>query len=96
MTAGSGSPTGEPTAGVHDAVRLFSEADMKRSTAILTLLIAVTWTPIAAADSGAAAFSVEEPRIDLGDIKAGTEAVATFTFHNRGEKDVRIIKAKPS
>jgi hypothetical protein len=71
---------------------------MKRSTAVLTLLITLTWisSSVEAAEAGAAAFGVEESRIDLGDIKAGTEAVATFTFYNRGEKEVRIIKAKPS
>ncbi|MEE4272197.1 MAG: hypothetical protein V2I67_11010 [Thermoanaerobaculales bacterium] len=40
--------------------------------------------------------TVEEPTIDLGEIKAGTDAVATFIFHNRGDVDVKIIRAKPS
>jgi len=39
---------------------------------------------------------VENPRIDVGEIKAGSDAVATFVFHNEGPTDVKIIKAKPS
>lgn len=41
-------------------------------------------------------FRVENPRIDLGDIKAGSDAVATFVFHNDGTEDVKILRAKPS
>ncbi len=48
---------------------------------------------VAEADTG---FRVEQPKLDLGDIKSGTDAVATFVFHNPGETPVRIIKAKPS
>jgi len=40
--------------------------------------------------------TVEEPTIDLGEIKAGSDAVATFVFHNKGDVDVRILRAKPS
>lgn len=40
--------------------------------------------------------TVEESRIDLGEIKAGTVAVGTFVFHNAGDIDVKIIRAKPS
>lgn len=41
-------------------------------------------------------FSVEESRINVGEIKAGSEVVATFVFHNQGPTDVKIIRAKPS
>jgi hypothetical protein len=40
--------------------------------------------------------AVENPRLDLGDVKAGTDAVATFVFRNTGNAAVRIIRAKPS
>ena len=75
------------------------EVLMKRSVAtiILTIaLLAVVAAPWADAQTGPVTFAVEESRIDLGEIKAGTEAVATFTFRNTGAEDVRIIKAKPS
>ena len=39
---------------------------------------------------------VEERRLEIGDIRAGSEVLGTFIFHNDGEKDVRIIRAKPS
>ncbi len=39
---------------------------------------------------------VVNERLDLGDVKAGADAVATFVFHNSGRTPVRIIKAKPS
>ena len=48
------------------------------------------------AQSTTPALTVEEPRIDLGDIRAGSDAVATFVFHNSGPADVKILKAKPS
>lgn len=42
------------------------------------------------------AFRVEKDHIDLGTVVAGTDVVATFVFHNDTDKDVKIIKAKPS
>lgn len=48
------------------------------------------------AQTGGPALTVENPRIDLGLIKAGATATGTFVFHNSGDKDVKIIKAKPS
>lgn len=44
----------------------------------------------------APAFRVEKADIVLGTVVAGTDAVATFVFHNDTDKDVKIIKAKPS
>lgn len=41
-------------------------------------------------------FAVEQQAIDLGEITAGEDAVAVFRFHNSGDTDVRIIRAKPS
>jgi hypothetical protein len=42
------------------------------------------------------ALTVDEARIELGEIVAGQDAVATFTFRNHGAEDIRIIRAKPS
>ena len=50
----------------------------------------------AAAEDPRPAFSVEEAKMDLGTIVAGTTATATFVFHNDGPDDVHIIRAKPS
>lgn len=41
-------------------------------------------------------FRVESAKIQLGTVAAGSDAVATFVFHNDSEKDVKIIRAKPS
>ena len=46
--------------------------------------------------AGGPALTVEQARIDLGEIRAGTDAVATFVFRNSGPTDVRILRAKPS
>ena len=54
---------------------------------------------VAAADDVEAeprGFWVEETTLDVGDIRAGEQVVGTFVFHNDGEKDVNIIRAKPS
>ena len=85
-------------------VRRAAEVPMKRL--VMTLIL---WTVIAATMVGAATtetpattetsepvLTVEQPRIDLGEIKAGSDAVATFVFHNSGPNDVKIIRAKPS
>jgi len=41
-------------------------------------------------------FRVESDSIDLGTVMAGTDAVATFVFHNDSARDVRILRAAPS
>lgn len=64
--------------------------------AVIVTVILVGLASGVAAQQGPATFFVDESRIDLGEIRAGTDAVATFTFRNTGEKDVRIIKAKPT
>lgn len=71
---------------------------MRRSVLMTALVLAAVLTVggLAEAQSGPPTFSVEKARIDLGKIKAGTVAEATFVFHNNGPDDVKIIKAKPS
>lgn len=71
---------------------------MKRTVLTLALLsvVMVAIADHVEAQSGGPTFSVENPRIDVGEIKAGSDAVATFVFHNEGPTDVKIIKAKPS
>jgi hypothetical protein len=68
---------------------------MKRSVLTLVVLCVIAVAQ-AEAQSGGPTFAVENPRIDIGEIKAGSDAVATFVFHNKGPTDVTIIKAKPS
>jgi len=43
-----------------------------------------------------ASFRVEKTNLELGKIKAGEVAEATFVFHNDGKEPVKIIRAKPS
>ncbi len=47
-------------------------------------------------EKAAKGFWVEEANILLDSIAAGTDAVGTFIFHNDTDKEVKIIKAKPS
>ena len=76
---------------------------MRVWTAAVTLLVMIGWAvaPVTAQSppkptASEPTFSVEQTEIDLGTIKAGTDAVAEFVFHNRGEQPVKILKAKPS
>ncbi len=71
---------------------------MKRTALTFALLgvMAIAVADHVEAQSGGPTFTVESPRIDIGEIKAGSEVAATFVFHNDGPTDVRIIKAKPS
>jgi hypothetical protein len=71
---------------------------MKRFGMIVALLfvtVVCTAVGVSAAQTGPA-LTVEEPRIDLGDVKAGSVAEATYTFHNTGSTDVKILSAKPT
>jgi hypothetical protein len=65
------------------------------------VLWAVLAAPSAFADEEAAAedggtFRVEKAEIDIGKLKAGEEGVFVFTFHNESERDVKILRAKPT
>ena len=65
------------------------------SLMLLTLAVVTTVDRVDAQSAGPT-FSVENSRIDIGEIKSGSDVVATFIFHNEGPSDVKIIKAKPS
>jgi copper(I)-binding protein len=39
---------------------------------------------------------VESSSVDVGKIKAGEDAVATFILHNDSDQPIKILKAKPS
>lgn len=41
-------------------------------------------------------FWVEKAHVDLDPVVAGVDAVAIYVFHNDTDKEVKIIKAKPS
>jgi len=70
--------------------------------ALLTVLVvfvavsSVVYAETEQADKGAKGFWVEKAHIDIDPVAAGTDAVATYTFHNDTDKEVKIIKAKPS
>jgi hypothetical protein len=69
----------------------------RRAVRIATAAVfAAAWIGAVSGQTVAPSFSVEQPRLDLGEVKGGTEVVATFVFHNQGAKDVRIIQAKPT
>jgi hypothetical protein len=74
------------------------EDSMKQAVLTFVLLIAALASMVDHVEAQATGptFTVENPRIDIGEIKAGSDAVATFVFHNEGPTDVKIIKAKPS
>lgn len=68
-----------------------------RCTLLLCVALAVMFGSASAQNAVVSrGFWVENPRIDLGEVRSGTPAVATFVFHNDGPKDVNIIRAKPS
>jgi hypothetical protein len=72
-----------------------------RFALVVGALAVASVVPIAHAEqqegeAAAPGFRVEKADIDLGTIVAGDEAVATFVFHNDTDKDVKIIRAKPS
>jgi len=72
---------------------------MKRFGSMFLVLLAIWLVSVDQAHTQVAAtpaLTVEEARIDLGEIKSGSDAVGTFIFHNSGDEDVKIIRAKPS
>jgi hypothetical protein len=83
--------------GTRRAVEEAMKLNMRTAAAVVGALTVVA--AMAAADDQAApgpVFRVEQETIDLGEITAGSEAVAVFRFHNAGDADVHIIRAKPS
>jgi hypothetical protein len=59
-------------------------------SAILTCAIA------AASEVAPPTFWVESTQLELGSVTAGKTAVATFVFHNDGDRAVQILRAAPS
>ncbi len=70
--------------------------------ALLTVLItavfvsSMVFAETEQTEKAAKGFWVEEANIELESVAAGTDAVGTFIFHNDTDKEVKIIKAKPS
>ncbi len=70
--------------------------------ALLTVLVVSVAMSLAVyaetehAEKGAKGFWVEQAHVELDPVAAGTDAVATYVFHNDTDKEVKIIKAKPS
>jgi hypothetical protein len=70
-----------------------------RTTVVLFTAVLCGAVGSAAADDATAestGFRVEEAALDVGDVRAGSQVVGTFIFHNDGDQDVKIIRAKPS
>jgi copper(I)-binding protein len=65
---------------------------------LAAVAIATVSQPAAAAQDapGLGVLRVEDASLDLGEIPAGGDVVATFTLHNDGQRDIRILRAKPS
>jgi len=67
------------------------------AAAVVGALVAIAAVAVAGDEAAPTpVFRVEQETIDLGDVTAGSEAVAVFRFHNAGDADVHIIRAKPS
>jgi hypothetical protein len=67
------------------------------AAAVAGALMAIAAVAVAADEAAPTpVLRVEQETIDLGDVTAGSEAVAVFRFHNAGDADVHIIRAKPS
>ncbi len=65
--------------------------------AFLLLIFALTTAVWAQDEPGAVPlFSVESEKIDLGVVPEGEEITAEFVVHNKGQAELRILKAKPS
>jgi len=56
----------------------------------------LTCTTVAASEVAPPTFWVESTQLDVGSITAGKTAVATFVFHNDGDRAVQILRAAPS
>ena len=76
---------------------------MKRKTAgIAAMLLLLATSGVVLAGDGAEkaiegkTFRVENKTIDLGVVRAGKDGVAVFIFRNDTDKDVKIIRAKPT
>jgi hypothetical protein len=66
---------------------------------LVTMALGVAPLTRGAADGSPGAapkLRAEQASLDLGDVVAGSEVRAHFVLHNDGDRDVRIIRAKPS
>ncbi len=63
---------------------------------VFVCLVALSSVVFAETEQTKVGFWVEEANIELDSVAAGTDAVGTFIFHNDTDKEVKIIKAKPS
>lgn len=60
-------------------------------------LVVVGWLALLPATAtGEGMLRIETPHLELGEVKAGTPAVGKFVFHNEGDRDITILRAKPS
>ncbi len=70
-----------------------------RKVVVIALALGVTCAAIVTGQSDSATpapgLVIEQTEIDVGAVKAGQEAVATFVLRNTGETPVKILKVKP-
>jgi hypothetical protein len=67
----------------------------RAAVVIGTLLVLNLSQPTTRAGNGAT-LKPEQWRIDIGEVRAGEQATATFVLHNPTESAIRIVRAKPS
>ena len=76
---------------------------MKRNdAAVFVVLLILAIAGFAGAEDGVEkaaeqkTFRVDNATVDLGVVRAGSDGVAVFVFTNDTDKDVKIIRAKPT
>lgn len=62
----------------------------------LAMSAAAFTTLVAAEDGAPEKFRAEASVVDIGTVYAGSTGVAEFVFHNPTDRDVRILRAKPT
>lgn len=71
--------------------------EFRSLAAALMLMAFAVNLPAQVDDEGAdSTFRVEEASVHVGRVIAGNDITGTFVFHNDSDKEVKIIRAKPS
>jgi len=77
-------------------MKRFQWAALATVVVCMAALSSVVFAETEQTEKAKVGFWVEEANIELDSVAAGTDAVGTFIFHNDTDKEVKIIKAKPS
>lgn len=65
-------------------------------TALVAIPAALAVAAPPAAEGKAPRLVVEKESIDIGAVRAGEDAVATFVLRNEGDAPLHVLRAKPS